>query len=135
MRFRQVVCSSLLVMTACGHNAPVRVGHAFADAMPMGGLVQIAIDSGDARIPLVIEQWRTLHVVGRERETAQAERFAAIPGLVAVVGHGGSRDALRGAAVYNREHVPHVVPTATTRRLALSGPWTFAMAPNDSIEG
>lgn len=67
--------------------------------------------------------------------SSQAEIFAADPGVVAVVGHSGSRDALLGAAVYNREGLPQVVPTATSRVLRRAGPWTFTLAPDDSVEG
>ena len=67
--------------------------------------------------------------------STQAELFAADPSVVAVVGHPGSRDALLGAAVYNREGVPQVVPTGTSRALGRAGPWTFTLAPDDSVEG
>ena len=67
--------------------------------------------------------------------TEQARLFASNPGVVAVVGHAGSRDALLGAAVYNAQGVPNVVPNSTSARLARSGPWTFTLVPNDSVQG
>jgi branched-chain amino acid transport system substrate-binding protein len=70
-----------------------------------------------------------------EIEVRRAERFAAIPGLVAVVGHGGSRGTLAAAPVYNARGIPQVVPTSTSRLLQGAGPWTFLLAPNDSVEG
>ena len=65
----------------------------------------------------------------------QATLFADDPGVVAVVGHSGSRDALLGAAVYNVRGVPNVVPNATSPRLGRVGPWTFTLVPNDSVQG
>jgi branched-chain amino acid transport system substrate-binding protein len=64
-----------------------------------------------------------------------AGRMVALPGVVGVVGHAGSRDALIAAPVYNTAGVPQIVPTGTSRKLAQAGPWTFMLAPNDSIEG
>lgn len=70
-----------------------------------------------------------------EIEVHRAERFAAIPGLVGVVGHGGSRGTLMAAPVYNAAGIPQVVPTATSRLLQGAGPWTFLLPPSDSVEG
>jgi branched-chain amino acid transport system substrate-binding protein len=70
-----------------------------------------------------------------EIEARRAERLTEIPGIVAVVGHGGSRGTLAGAPVYNAARIPQVVPTSTSRLLHDVGPWTFMLAPNDSVEG
>jgi branched-chain amino acid transport system substrate-binding protein len=64
-----------------------------------------------------------------------AERVSRIPGLVGVVGHGGSRESLIGAAAYNAAGVVQVVPTGTSRRLGDAGRWTFRLAPDDSVQG
>jgi ABC-type branched-subunit amino acid transport system substrate-binding protein len=68
-------------------------------------------------------------------EVQRAQHLASVPGLVGVVGHGGSRGSLVAAAVYNEAKVPQVVPTSTSRLLATAGPWTFQLPPNDSVEG
>jgi branched-chain amino acid transport system substrate-binding protein len=70
-----------------------------------------------------------------EEEILRAQRFVALRGLVAVVGPGGSRAALAVAPVYNDAGVPHIPPTSTSRLIAQAGRWTFALAPNDSVEG
>jgi branched-chain amino acid transport system substrate-binding protein len=70
-----------------------------------------------------------------EIEVRRAERMTEIPDLVAVVGHGGSRGTLAAAPVYNAARVPQIVPTSTSRLLHDAGPWTFVLAPNDSVEG
>jgi branched-chain amino acid transport system substrate-binding protein len=68
-------------------------------------------------------------------EVDRAQRLVTIPGLVAVVGHGNSRGSLAAAPVYNEAGISQVAPTSTSRRLGSAGPWTFALPPNDSIEG
>ncbi len=68
-------------------------------------------------------------------EVERAQRMVETPGLVGVVGHGGSRGSLAAAPVYNAAEIPQIVPTGTSRLLADAGRWTFALAPNDSVEG
>jgi branched-chain amino acid transport system substrate-binding protein len=84
--------------------------------------IELAFDSAVAGDPADIEIDRAHHIV-------------ATPGVVAVVGHGNSRASLIAAPVYGEAGLPQVVPTSTSRRLAAAGPWTFPLAPNDSIEG
>lgn len=87
-----------------------------------GPAIDIVYDSGASGDPPDVEVLR-------------AQRLVDLPGLVAVVGHGGSRGSLTAAPIYNAAGVPQVVPTSTSRLLAAAGPWTFTLAPNDSIEG
>ncbi len=70
-----------------------------------------------------------------DREVQRAGQLAALPGLVAVVGHGGSRGSLAAAPVYNEAGIPQIVPSSTSRLLHKAGPWTFQLPPDDSIEG
>ncbi len=68
-------------------------------------------------------------------QVQRATDLVRVPGLVGVVGHGGSRPSLAAAPVYNAAEVPQIVPTGTSRRLRDAGPWTLRLAPDDSIEG
>jgi branched-chain amino acid transport system substrate-binding protein len=68
-------------------------------------------------------------------EVRRAERLAAIPGIVAVVGHSGSRASLAAAPVYNEAGIVQVTPNSTSRLLENAGAWTFNLAPDDSVEG
>lgn len=68
-------------------------------------------------------------------ELARAYRFLEDGDLVGVVGHPGSRSSLIAAAVYNEAEVVQIVPAGTSRQLRNAGPWTFTLAPNDSVEG
>ncbi len=67
-------------------------------------------------------------------EIARARRLVALPGVVGVVGHAGSRSTLITAPIYSEAQIPLVVPTATSGRLWEIGEWIFPMAPTDSIE-
>ncbi len=66
---------------------------------------------------------------------ALATRFAARPDIVIVVGPSNSRHALATAPGYNAAGLPHLIPSATSRRLRNAGAATFTLAPDDSIEG
>ncbi len=66
-----------------------------------------------------------------EVEVERAIRMTAMPGLVGVVGHGGSRGSLVAAPVYNEAGVVQIVPTGTSSALAGAGPWTFMLAPSN----
>lgn len=61
--------------------------------------------------------------------------LTAIHGLSGVLGPGSSRGALAAAPIYNEAGIPVVLPTATSRLLRQLGPWTFVLAPDDSVEG
>jgi len=69
------------------------------------------------------------------REVDVATQLAAMPGIVAVVGHQDSRSTLLAAPVYDEAGIPLVVPNATSRALSAAGPWVFPVAPTDSQEG
>ena len=66
---------------------------------------------------------------------ARARRMVRVPGLIGVVGHPDSRGALAAAPVYNDAEVVQIAPLATSRWLDEAGPWTFTLAPDDSVEG
>jgi len=68
-------------------------------------------------------------------EVQRAEHLAAIPGIVAVVGHSGSRASMAAAPIYNEARIVQVTPNSTSRLLERAGPWTFNLAPDDSVEG
>jgi branched-chain amino acid transport system substrate-binding protein len=55
--------------------------------------------------------------------------------VVAVVGPGGSREALQVAPIYGDAGLPQILPVATSALLPSAGPWTFRLAPGDSAQG
>lgn len=70
-----------------------------------------------------------------ESELGRTLEFLREENLVGFVGPAGSRAALVVAPVLNEAEIVQVVPTGTSRKLAEAGPWTFTLAPNDSVEG
>ena len=134
-RWSPVIVGCCLV--GCGSAEQVRIGDAYPrDSASSAFLASIepAVESTG----LQIARWTVTGAVATaviQYNTEQATLFASNPGVVAVVGHAGSRDALLGAAVYNAQGVPNVVPNGTSAKLARSGPWTFTLVPNDSVQG
>ena len=125
---------------ACGDDSPPAV---LAYAFPSWGqaAVRVAADEvsewpPDAR-RLVRFEYESL-AIGGDRpdvEVLRAHRLADVPGLVGVVGHGGSRGSLVAAPVYNQRGIVQLTPISTSRLLRHAGPWTFMLAPDDSAEG
>lgn len=94
--------------------------------------------AGDAPIRVLGREAGRLEDLGvspLSAEVSRATALAADPGVVIVVGPGGSREALQVAPIYRDAGVVNIVPTASSRLLATVGPWTFRMAPNDSLQG
>jgi branched-chain amino acid transport system substrate-binding protein len=127
------------VLAACRAPArPVAIGYAF----PRWGqlAVRVALDE-IASWPATMRP--TVRIIydssstgdPPDIEVSRAQRFAAIPELVGIVGHGGSRGTLAAAPVYNQAGIPEVAPTSTSRLVKRIGPWTFQLPPDDSVEG
>jgi ABC-type branched-subunit amino acid transport system substrate-binding protein len=125
-----------LVLAACGRDPPVLLGYAYARGSPnVADVAQEALDRAAGGGPAIrIARW-PVGVGGVDLEIRGATLFAETPGMVGVVGHSGSRETLLGAPVYHSAGIPLLVPTSTSRRLSELGPWTFRLAPNDSVEG
>src|SRR5688572_2669895 len=134
-RWSPVIVACFLI--GCGSAEQGRIG----DAYPREGEQSVFLSTIEPAVETTgaqITRWtvRTEANSGWIRSiTEQATVFASDPGIVAVVGNPGSRDALLGASVYNANGVPQVVPNATSARLGTVGPWTFTLAPNDSVQG
>lgn len=67
-------------------------------------------------------------------EIARARRLVALPHVMGVVGHTGSRSSLITAPIYMEAGVPMMIPEATSSRLWDIGEWIFPLAPTDSVE-
>lgn len=79
--------------------------------------------------------WRAYGPSLLAAEVGRATTIAANPNVLAVVGPGGSREALQVAPVYAAAGLAAVIPTATSRLLGQSGPLLFPMPANDSVQG
>lgn len=63
-----------------------------------------------------------------------AARIAADDGILAVIGHGGSAAALAAAAVYRREGLPFIAPTASDPEITRDNPWAFRVIFTDALQ-
>ena len=113
-----------------GFAFPVRNSHAAAVARDVLG--RAAGDTGVA-IRIVVNIGDSSDAP--DVEVRRAEQFVAMRGLAGVVGHASSRGSLVAAPVYNEAGVVQLTPYATSRLLRTAGPWTFNLAPDDSVEG
>jgi ABC-type branched-subunit amino acid transport system substrate-binding protein len=68
-------------------------------------------------------------------EVARARRLAEDSTVLAVIGPGGSREALQVGPIYRDARVVQLVPTATSRLLESLGEWSLVLVPNDSVQG
>lgn len=138
MRRAGPVVAGWVLAAACqGGSGPAVIGYAFeTSGGPSVAVAREAVAPWSPAAPGIAFIFDS--VQGGEPadiEIERAQRFVAIPGLVGVVGHAGSRGSLAAAPIYNEAEVPHIVPTGTSRLLRNAGPWTFALPPDDSIEG
>jgi len=133
--------SALGLAALLGCRASPRValiGYAFPIATTSNVQVvrdEIASWAARGQLPIRIVADSVVQGDSPDREVQRAGRLAALPGMVVVVGHGGSRGSLAAAPVYNQAAIPQIVPNSTSRLLRKAGPWTFMLAPDDSIEG
>lgn len=130
------VVAVVVSASSCERHQPVVIGFAFGTATPSeldlvrpGGR-----DSVSGATPKLVDAAGMIVEPGPPGQVTMASRFVAMPGIVAVVGHGDSRSTLAAAPVYDEAHVPLLVPTATSRRLRTVSPWVFMLAPDDSAE-
>jgi branched-chain amino acid transport system substrate-binding protein len=73
---------------------------------------------------------------GRAAEALDAaNRLAAAPGMVAVVGHANSAASLASSQVYNRARIVQIAATSTASLYSEAGPYSFRMVPADEVQG
>lgn len=138
---RAALLAGCLLAAGCEPDrGPVVVGVAYQAQNTTLPAVELALaDLAASRKPgeLVITHVVDSSLVGdaAETEVQRAESLVRTEGVVAVLGHTSSRGALAAAPVYDSAGIPQVTAIATSRRLQLAGPYTFALAPNDSVEG
>jgi len=128
----------LLLSAGCSPaDRELRVGH----AVPVGdlGRAMNRVSEGffdSSAVPrLRIAPWTVVRTNDLGSETGQAERFASDPGVVAVVGHSGSKNTVLAAPIYASAGVPVLVPTATSRLLQDARDDLFLLSPPDDVEG
>ena len=114
--------------TNVGAPSAADVAQAALDASRKPGAPRIVIDVGDSARP-------PIRGGPLSSEVRRAIQFVENRNLVALVGPGGSREALQTAPVYRNAGVVNIIPTGTSTRLRELGPLSFQLAPNDSLQG
>lgn len=79
--------------------------------------------------------WQAFGASPMVAEVRRAQLLSENPDVLAIVGPGGSREALQVAPVYAEAGLPMLVPTATSQLLEGAGAHLFTMAANDSVQG
>src|SRR5437899_8805507 len=126
-RLRAVLAVLATVSGACrpaSHTAVIGLGYL---TQQRAALLAVMVADSTSTRGLAIQLTSAMPGWARPNSQAVAEvdwasRLAALPGIVGVVGPGGSREALESAPVYREAHVPLIVPTATSRLLRDAGP-------------
>jgi branched-chain amino acid transport system substrate-binding protein len=62
---------------------------------------------------------------------ATAERLAADPTVLAVIGHRGSSVSLAASQVYNARRLPQIAPNSTSPFYSQTGPFSFRLVASD----
>lgn len=130
-----VLAVSALVAACEPPSGAAVIGYAFPRDGQYAALVAAAALPSDTTIGAIriVGDWDSGGIESAV-EIARARRLVALPGVMGVVGHAGSRSTLITAPIYVDAGIPLVVPTATSSRLWELGEWVFPMAPTDSIE-
>lgn len=133
-----------LVVLACERGpASPAIGFTYSwGTSPLERVIQQEVDAARPRggdsvrvVSAAQGDWQSLGETMLAAEVARAAVLAENPTVLAVVGPGGSREALQVAPIYAAEGLPSLVPTATSRLLLDAGPTSFIIAPNDSVQG
>ena len=127
-----IVCGVLaLTLLGCGAtDTPVTIGI----ALPTGWYRAVSLgleEVADVRLELLRD---SSVAVGQSLPGMRYAQWLADRGVAAVIGHDASRPSVEAASVYNAQGVLQVAPMVTSRALEQQGPWSFSLAPSDSVE-
>jgi branched-chain amino acid transport system substrate-binding protein len=123
-------------MTGSACAEPERPAVGLSTSGPYVEAGQMAADDvagdapGAARIVVVAE-----HSNEAAPAIGAAERFVAMEGLVAVVGHSNSAASLAAAPIYNGARVAQLAPHSSAVLYREAGPFSFRMVPGDDLQG
>lgn len=130
------------LLAACGPPRPSRVVIGIGMTSNTHRGVKLAAQEINAqggidgmRLDLAGLDWRNVDSYNARSILEWAERFNAIPELVAVIGHNDSAATLSGAASYNRDGIPQIVTIATNPAITNIGSWTYRLCLSDAAQG
>ncbi len=131
----RVVALALVCLAGCGEPpAPVLAGAATGSFL---NAVRLAVEDGrDEEGRPLADTILRVEVSSRSAPALEvAAELAAVPGLVAVVGHSNSEASLATSQVYNQHGIVQIAPTSTAVLYSEAGPFSFRMVPPDDAQG
>ncbi len=143
-RHRAVILSLLVLaaLTAACSRKPERVLFGVALTQSNHPAVEMAVreinaGGGVNGVPIELAglDWKVASTFQPQDILDWADRFAAMPELVAVIGHSDSASTLSAAAVYNRHEIPQIVTIATNPAITNIGDWTYRLCISDLAQG
>jgi branched-chain amino acid transport system substrate-binding protein len=128
------VATALAIVVGCADPAPFRI--AVVEGNGAHQAAELAAEDINAaggirgrllEIVVVIEP----EDVTPQNAIATADSLASEPGVLAVIGHGGSGTSLAASQVYNARRVPQLAPTTSSPLYTTAGPYSFRMVASD----
>ncbi len=129
-----VLAASAALVTGCEPGGPIRIGVVMDSSAIIGAELaqsQINASGGVDGHPLELKTVSEPYTLQGLPAMATAERLAADPSIVAVVGHSNSAASLAAAQVYNAQHVVQIAPNSTTELYRDAGPYSFRLVSGD----
>ena len=122
----------ILAVNACSNDASkARIGIAVEPGWYAA--VQLAQENlRDVPIEWISDSGRNVQAASSALEYAD---WLVSEGVVAVVGHSGSRGSVAAGTVYAQHGIVQVAPIATSRALTRTGGRAYGLVPDDSTEG
>lgn len=134
-----VLLLSLLQAAACtpGDDAPPTVGFGLSPSIvPSLRVAQEILSENPLPRPVAWDvPAEDIDTETADGAVSRALEMVENPGLVAVVGHAGSRGTLSAAPIYQEAGVPLLAPSATSDAMGELGPGVFRIVPGNRQEG
>ncbi|MEO8622704.1 MAG: branched-chain amino acid ABC transporter substrate-binding protein [bacterium] len=131
---RAVALAFTASLVACDHATPYRIGIALDRLGTEGATLaanKVNAQGGINGHPLELSNVEGAGGTNARLALRTAERLAADPGILAVVGHTNSGTSLTASQVYNARHVLQIAPTATAALYGRAGPYSMRLVASD----
>ena len=131
---KYLAAALVAILAGCGDASPLRIAIVGGDGVPLAAeLAAEDVNAGGGINGRLLELEIVNEPPGVTPQDAitTAERLASDPGILAVVGHGGSSTSLAGSQVYNTRGVPQLAPTTSSPLYTQAGPFSFRLVASD----
>jgi branched-chain amino acid transport system substrate-binding protein len=131
---KRLTAAIFVTLAGCSDASPLRIAVVGGDGVPLAAELaaeDINASGGINGRLLEIEVVDEPPDVTPQDAITTAERLASDPGILAVIGHGGSSTSLAGSQVYNARGVPQLAPTTSSPLYTRAGPFSFRLVASD----